>query len=63
MARKMGLQYDRLDISSANSLSNGVKVDSHKLAELLSKMMTSIVQKPTCVIPSAYEDPYMESVL
>ena len=63
MARKMGLRYDRLDIPASDSLSHGAKVNPEALATLLTRMMNTIVEKPTCVIPSAYEDPYMEAVL
>lgn len=63
MARKMGLQYDRIDISQADSKGEGATVPVDPLTQALVKMVNRIVEQPTCVIPSVVNDPYLESIL
>ena len=63
MARKMGLHYDRIDIAAADSKSDGAIVPTDILSSSIINMIETIVQEPTCVIPSAVYDPYLESVL
>lgn len=60
MARKMGLLYDRIDVSGADSQSDGAKVPTDALALGLRKMIQGMLAQPTCVIPSVVDDPYLE---
>jgi len=60
MARKMGIKYERIDIPSAQSESQGAHVPvtevSSKLVEMISKMRIT----PTCIIPDVITDPFLE---
>jgi hypothetical protein len=62
MARKMGLHYDRIDISAADSRGDGATVPVDELSTTLVKMANRMVEQPTCVIPSAVNDPFLEAV-
>ena len=62
MARKMGIYYDRIDISESNSNSNGATVPTEELAQKLTEMITTIMSKPTCLIPEVITDPYFENI-
>lgn len=62
MARKMGLHYDRIDISAADSLDHGAKVPVPELTKVLEAMVRKMLNQPTCVVPSAVNDPYLEDV-
>jgi hypothetical protein len=63
MARKMGLHYDRVDVAAADSQSHGATVPAGELSQALAKMVARMVEKPTCVIQSVVDDPFLEAVL
>jgi hypothetical protein len=63
MVRKMGLRYDRLDADQASSRGDGVEVDSAALGKLVADMVLSLQKEPTCVLPDALNDPFLESIL
>lgn len=60
MARKMGLHYDRMDLSQADSQGGGCTVPAVKLADVVERMVGEIKGKPSCVHPSVLDDPYMD---
>ena len=61
MARRMGLKYDRIDITKMNSRSDGAVVPVNELDISLKNMINMILHKPTCVLPQVVNDPYLES--
>lgn len=63
MARKMGIRYDRIDVSSADSTGDGARVPAEDLGNAVQRMIRGLVQEPTCVLPAVIDDPYLESVL
>lgn len=60
MARKMGIHYDRYDLSSDNSKGNGGYVPVAGLVGKLKTMIDSIVGKPTCIRKEVLDNPYLE---
>lgn len=60
MARKMGLFYDRMDISADKSQGNGAQVPVAALAKQVRDMMRLVQKKPTCVLETVIQDPYLE---
>lgn len=61
MLRRMGVHYDRIDISKADSLSNGANIPAEELAGKLLEMLDLIQRQPTCVLKKVVDDPYLES--
>ena len=62
MARKMGISYDRIDISAVQSHTNGATVPTAELSSKLEAMISQILQKPTCIIPDVLTDPYFNKI-
>lgn len=69
MARKMGILYDRIDIDSKDSHSQGAKVPVDKLVAMLKRMLHNGKHtdngpdfKGTCVLPSVIKDLYLERI-
>ena len=62
MARKMGIHYDRIDISESNSNPNGATVPPDEIAMKLTEMISTIMSKPTCLLPEVMNDPYFEKI-
>eukprot|EP01038_Epipyxis_sp_PR26KG_P012586 gene12586-16877_t len=60
MARKMGISYDKFDITAQNSKSNGVQVPVDELSTRLVSMVNQIKNNPTCVLKEVFYNPYME---
>jgi hypothetical protein len=60
MARKMGIHYDRYDLSSDNSQGNGGYVPVDGLVGKLKTMIDNIVGKPTCIRKEVIENPYFD---
>lgn len=52
MVRRMGIKYDRIDISVNNSLPEGARVPVTELSDKLVNMVKIIRVEPTCVLPS-----------
>lgn len=61
MARRMGHHYERLDLGSINSKSNGARVPVKDLQELVLSILKRIEKKPSCVLKSVIENPYLSS--
>lgn len=61
MARRMGIKYERIDISVQDSKNDGAIVPVKELDITLKNMINVILQKPTCVLPQVVNDPYLES--
>jgi hypothetical protein len=60
MARKMGIFFDRMDISEQNSQSNGATVPVEQLISKLDKMVNQVKQQSSCVLPQVVSNPYLE---
>jgi hypothetical protein len=60
MVRKMGIQYDRIDIGSLGSQNMGCIVPIMTLKEKIQAMVKSIFEGPSCVHPNVVEDPHLE---
>jgi hypothetical protein len=63
MARKMGIYYDRIDIDSVNSKSNGVYISKKILEEKVLTVVDKIKKKSTCVLKNVVNDPFLENIL
>lgn len=61
MIRKMGLQYQRIDVRPEKSLPNGAMVPGQEVAEKLKILLERVVQEPACVLPQVLKDPYLLS--
>jgi hypothetical protein len=61
MIRKMGLQYQRIDVRPEKSLPNGAMVPGQEVAEKLKILLERVVQEPACVLPQVVKDPYLLS--
>jgi hypothetical protein len=59
MARRMGHHYARMQISSDNSFEKGVLVPTHELQEVVATVIRDIAKKPSCVLRSVLDDPYL----
>ena len=59
MARKMGLYYDRVDISDQDSTADGAIVPVNELKDKLHRMIDQIHGKSSCVLPQVVEDPFL----
>lgn len=59
MVRRMGLKYDRIDISVNDSHTEGAVVPVEELSSKLVDMARLVQREPTCVLPSVIEDPYL----
>jgi hypothetical protein len=62
MARRMGLRYERLDLSNEQSSSGGATVPSDRLTHLVREMSLEMVAKPSCVLSSVVKDPFFDSI-
>lgn len=62
MMRKTGIKYERLEIDSSASTSTGATIPATALATLMIKMIDTIVKAPSCILRTAYEDPYLETI-
>jgi hypothetical protein len=60
MARKMGIHYDRMDLSAQNSLSNGATVPVSQLISKIDSMIKRVREQPSCVHPDVMKNPYLE---
>jgi hypothetical protein len=60
MVRKMGIFFDRMDISQQNSQSNGAIVPVDQLVLKLDKMVKQVKQQSSCVHPEVVRNPYLE---
>lgn len=60
MARKMGLHYDRLDLSAGNSKGDGAIVPVSDLVQKTKEMVDHILNKPTCIVKPVLDNPYLE---
>ncbi len=59
MARKMGIHYDRYDLSAENSQGHGGYVPVDGLLTKLKSMIDKIIEKPTCIRKEVIENPYL----
>ncbi len=62
MARRLGLHYQRMELTSSQSMSTGANIPPSALKNMVQDMVKKIVDKPTCVLPSVFDDPYFDSV-
>jgi capsular polysaccharide biosynthesis protein len=62
MVRRMGINYQRMDLGSKESQSSGAIVTASLLKSEVEKMIDAILHKPSCILPSVLEDPYFDSV-
>jgi hypothetical protein len=60
MFRRMGIKYHRLDISAADSHSDGVVVRSDNIVSLVNMQLSNMVTDPSCIRDKAYSDPYFD---
>lgn len=60
MARKIGLHYDRIDISGEASRHDGAHAPVKELVEKTRGMLVKMTKQPTCVHPQVISDPYLE---
>lgn len=58
MARKLGVQYDRMDLSGAASQPQGAVVDAVQLVSKLKAMVQVVQVKASCVLPTVLKDPF-----
>ncbi len=59
MIRKMGMHYDRIDVSPGDSKPEGAKIPISQLIVKLSNMLTTVTSSPSCVLPVVLTDPYI----
>ncbi len=63
MARRMGIHYDRLNITSElASTKFGATVDVILLQKKVIELVSQVVNNPSCVLPSVVNNPYFENV-
>ena len=55
MARRMGIHYDRLDITAEGK---SIKALQEKFSGLVNK----VVESPSCVLPSVVNEPYLDNI-
>lgn len=60
MIRKMGLHYERIDISPQGSQSSGAVVPTSEMIEKVRLLLNRIRDKPTCVLEHVVSNPYLE---
>jgi hypothetical protein len=60
MIREMGIHYDRLDLTAGESSSNGVTIHAEPLLNKLLQLIDVTIEKPTCILPEVYNNPYFE---
>jgi hypothetical protein len=60
MARKMGVHYDRLDLTTGHSRSDGCEVPVDQLIEKMKTMVAKVREEPTCIHPDVVNNPYLE---
>lgn len=62
MARRLNVHYDRMDLTPADSGSQGSTIPALEFGRRLKAMILKIVDVPTCVLPAVIEDPYFVNV-
>ncbi len=60
MIREMGIHYSRLDLTAGESSPNGVTVNSGPLLNKILQLIYMTIEKPTCILPEVYYNPYFE---
>ena len=60
MIREMGIHYSRLDLTSDESSSDGVTINSGPLLSMLQQLIYTTIERPTCILPEVYYNPYFE---
>lgn len=60
MVRKMGIHYDRLDISGQLCRADGASVPVPGLVEKVRALLMAVTTKPSCVLEQVINDPYLE---
>lgn len=63
MARRMGLHYQRFELSGGQSHGDGAVVPTDALISLTSRVIRNMKEAPTCVVPSVLSDPFLEGVV
>ena len=61
MARKMGVKYERIDLPGSSTIGSGSVLPSKDIADLVRSMLAVLRQKPSCIHPSALDDPYFDN--
>jgi hypothetical protein len=61
MFRRMGFQYDRLELSSVESDAKGATVSPVNAGNAAAALVTKMVRAPACVLKEAWEDPYFDA--
>eukprot|EP01041_Mallomonas_annulata_P010720 gene10720-22385_t len=59
MARRMGHHYSRLDLTDSKHTTSGTEVPVDKLKQLAVDIIDKVRTKPTCVLSSVLDDPFM----
>jgi hypothetical protein len=59
MARRMGLRYRRVELSSGESLTGGVRIDLGKLVAAVSEMVEEVKGEASCVLPEVLQGPFL----
>jgi hypothetical protein len=59
MMRKMGLHYDRIDISDRDSRADGAIVPTSTLVDKLDSMISKVTKESSCILPIVGSDPYL----
>lgn len=60
MVRKMGMEYDRVDIVAAASQHNGAHVPVEELVGAADRMLRRMREQPSCIHPDVLSNPYLE---
>jgi hypothetical protein len=59
MIRKMGIHYERIDISEQNSKSQGAIVPLTTVTDKLSVLLTKVTKQHSCILDSVKSNPYL----
>ena len=57
----MGHHYNRLDLTTAESSSNGITINPGPLEAALTRMVRAIIALPTCLLPEVVDDVYFDA--
>jgi hypothetical protein len=60
MARKIGVHYNRIDLDASYTGGDGTRIPTDQLERSVDNMIEKLYNKPSCIHPSAIDDPYFD---